>query len=419
MLELLLRSANQPVTRRQIRDCLWGDHTHVDFDDSINYLVRQVRKALGDDAANPQYVETLPRIGYRFVGEVNTEGPTGKGEERASRLTRRWARAAAATLLLFAAAVGVFTWGERLILDDSATIAGVSAKAYGLYLRGRHRLQSDRPEVRESGLAELRSAVALDPHFLEALVQLSNSHAESRQWPDAEIWAERALRVDGSSAEAHLVMALVHMNAHRDWHGAEQHFEGAILNDRADRAAHVLYSIFLSSMARHDEAVALARRALGVETWSQELRANLGQRYFHARRYGEAILEATGILELEPRNAHAHWLIVNSLLLQGKTDLALEKMNAFLEAWGWERFEEASVFWSRTVSNGTYLAPNLWAWVYLQQGKRERALDVLHQASCGGESEDIRLLLVGVDPRLDDLRGDPAFNEVLTCLGLS
>jgi TolB-like protein/DNA-binding winged helix-turn-helix (wHTH) protein/Tfp pilus assembly protein PilF len=70
LLELLVGRPGRVVEREDIRRCLWGDGVHVDFDQGINAAVRQLRQALGDDAANPRYLATVPRRGYRFVAPV-------------------------------------------------------------------------------------------------------------------------------------------------------------------------------------------------------------------------------------------------------------------------------------------------------------------------------------------------------------
>jgi TolB-like protein/Tfp pilus assembly protein PilF len=59
------------VTRDELQSELWGGDTFVDFDQGLNFCVKQIRTALGDDAQNPRYVETLPRQGYRFVAPVS------------------------------------------------------------------------------------------------------------------------------------------------------------------------------------------------------------------------------------------------------------------------------------------------------------------------------------------------------------
>ena len=73
VLALLIEHADQLVSREQIQSCLWQDSTFVDFEHGINFSINQIRAALGDSAAKPRYVETLPRRGYRFVGKLEQE----------------------------------------------------------------------------------------------------------------------------------------------------------------------------------------------------------------------------------------------------------------------------------------------------------------------------------------------------------
>lgn len=69
VLELLLERAGQVVTRVALREKLWPD-THVGYDHSLNTAVNTLRELLGDTAQNPRYIETLPRLGYRFITPV-------------------------------------------------------------------------------------------------------------------------------------------------------------------------------------------------------------------------------------------------------------------------------------------------------------------------------------------------------------
>jgi TolB-like protein/Tfp pilus assembly protein PilF len=68
VLLLLTSRAGQVVTREEIQSHLWGDSTFVDFERGINFSINQIRAVLCDDAEKPRYVETLPRVGYRFIG---------------------------------------------------------------------------------------------------------------------------------------------------------------------------------------------------------------------------------------------------------------------------------------------------------------------------------------------------------------
>jgi TolB-like protein len=80
VLELLARRSGEVLTRNEIREHVWCGDTFVDFEQGLNFCIRQIREALGDDAAVPRFVETLPRRGYRFlmpVTEVSPRRPVG------------------------------------------------------------------------------------------------------------------------------------------------------------------------------------------------------------------------------------------------------------------------------------------------------------------------------------------------------
>lgn len=70
VLEILLERPGEMVTRDTLRNRLWPEGTFVDFENSLNTAVNKLRAALGDTAAEPRYIETLPRRGYRFIAPV-------------------------------------------------------------------------------------------------------------------------------------------------------------------------------------------------------------------------------------------------------------------------------------------------------------------------------------------------------------
>src|SRR6188474_2165010 len=70
ILRLMLERPGDVVTREQLRHHLWPAGTYVDFEHSLNAAVKRLRAALGDDADNPRFVETLPRRGYRFIASL-------------------------------------------------------------------------------------------------------------------------------------------------------------------------------------------------------------------------------------------------------------------------------------------------------------------------------------------------------------
>jgi DNA-binding winged helix-turn-helix (wHTH) protein/tetratricopeptide (TPR) repeat protein len=72
VLELLVRRSGEVLTRAEIRERIWSDDTFVDFEQSMNFCIRQIRDAVGDTADAPRFIETLPRRGYRFLLPVET-----------------------------------------------------------------------------------------------------------------------------------------------------------------------------------------------------------------------------------------------------------------------------------------------------------------------------------------------------------
>jgi DNA-binding winged helix-turn-helix (wHTH) protein/TolB-like protein len=89
VLALLVSRAGELVTREEIQRHVWGDETHVDFDQGLNWCIRGIREVLGDDASAPRFIQTVPRRGYRFIGALQIERPQ----------RRRWPPIAAALVL--------------------------------------------------------------------------------------------------------------------------------------------------------------------------------------------------------------------------------------------------------------------------------------------------------------------------------
>lgn len=78
ILRLLLERAGDVVTREELRQQLWPSSVYVDFDHGLNNAVARLREVLGDEAGNPRFIETLPRLGYRFIYPVESTRPTSR-----------------------------------------------------------------------------------------------------------------------------------------------------------------------------------------------------------------------------------------------------------------------------------------------------------------------------------------------------
>src|SRR5271167_3320780 len=153
----LLQRPGEVVTREEIRQKLWPSDTFVDFEHGINTAVNKLRQALGDNAENPRFIETLPRVGYRFIAQVemaeDNDARQGLGVPRLSTQhgtpparylqKRRHVAAVAGALiaLLATAALALFSssfsgrhtdeprklWVQITDFADSATSPAISA----------------------------------------------------------------------------------------------------------------------------------------------------------------------------------------------------------------------------------------------------------------------------------------------------
>ena len=114
LLVLLVRRHGHMVAREEIIATLWPTKVIIDFDAGLNTLVRKVRNALGDSSADPQFVETVPGLGYRFIAPVvavsaSESLPRASAELRGTpRLNPR--SAAALLFLLLAASITIYVW---------------------------------------------------------------------------------------------------------------------------------------------------------------------------------------------------------------------------------------------------------------------------------------------------------------------
>ncbi len=121
VLMVLLEHPGELVSREELRTTLWSSDTFVDFDNSLNTDINKLREALGDSAAHPRYVETIPRRGYRFVAPV---------EAVAAPAPARWWNSRFLGIAGLAVLVAVIGVSIALLMRRGNSAATPLAKAY-------------------------------------------------------------------------------------------------------------------------------------------------------------------------------------------------------------------------------------------------------------------------------------------------
>jgi eukaryotic-like serine/threonine-protein kinase len=147
LLVILLENAGQVVTREQIQNRIWQGN-FVDFDSGLRVAVRKLREALGDDAENPRYIETLPKRGYRFLAPAPRTadhirppmeiGPVVTGTPAGTAHSHRWLRGkagwAVALVLVFSAGASAFLFlahGRRVLTAKDTVVLADFANSTG------------------------------------------------------------------------------------------------------------------------------------------------------------------------------------------------------------------------------------------------------------------------------------------------
>ncbi|HEX6880344.1 MAG TPA: DUF2225 domain-containing protein, partial [Terriglobales bacterium] len=119
VLVLLLERPGEIISRDELRQALWADGTHVDFDGSLNVILKKLRSALDDDSENPRFIETVPRRGYRFIAPV-TQTPISHQPT--------------AVAFIESTAPAVSVPPAVALPNAPQSLPGVTPRAYNLYL---------------------------------------------------------------------------------------------------------------------------------------------------------------------------------------------------------------------------------------------------------------------------------------------
>jgi DNA-binding winged helix-turn-helix (wHTH) protein/TolB-like protein len=107
----LLAQAGEIVPRDTLRQAVWGDDVHVDFERGLAYCLSHIRTALGDSGDNPRFVQTIPKRGYRFIAPIEPSGTSAPQAVTVSSTPaarrRQWPWGAIAGIVIVA---GGFFW---------------------------------------------------------------------------------------------------------------------------------------------------------------------------------------------------------------------------------------------------------------------------------------------------------------------
>ena len=306
VLLILLEQPGEVVTREDLQRQIWPSDTFVDFDRGLNNAVKRLREALNDSAETPRYIETLPKLGYRFIAPVNAphverpevESPVVTVSWAVGPATRRtfWkiVSAAAAGLALLAGGILGLNVGkirDRLFVtripamtkEEGASFKSLkpgNPKALEDFLEGRYHLAEHfEAAIRKSGTREkseeefakgmsyLEQSIQEDPSYVPAYLVLAEAVlGHGGRQPHAAL-EERALKalnkalsLDETNLTAHLLMAEF-LFPGRGYDDPESHYKRVIQLDPNFAEGHEAYAEYLDDLGRFEEGMKEHQRA--------------------------------------------------------------------------------------------------------------------------------------------------------------
>jgi TolB-like protein/tetratricopeptide (TPR) repeat protein len=313
--------------------------------------------------------------------------------------------------------------------------------AHWSYLKGRYEATKMTADGLERGIAHFRAAVRLDPTHAPAHAALAAAYNLLGFFglsPPAELFdqarraALAALVLDDGLAEAHAVMASVLKVCDWNWTDAEREYRRALEINPSDASAHHWYADFLSALGRSDEALHQIHLAQQNDPLSLRINVELAWNSYMARDYARSIEYARRTLDMEAACSAAHLTLGLALEQSGRFAEAVTACRSAYRrsarnpaaaaalghalASGGERNEALALLdEQRARAEQGYVSPYCLALLHAGLGDAASALGCLRRAL---EARDFWLVWMARDPRIDGLRGDPRFEDILDRIGL-
>jgi len=324
---------------------------------------------------------------------------------------------------------------QRLTQRDTT-----NPEAYQFYLRGRYYWNKRTAENLKKAIEQFQQAADKDPNYALAYVGLADCYLlledyvgtpASETYPKAKAFAQRALQLDSSLAEAHTSLAYVYSNLWQ-WEQAEEAFKRAIrLNPNYSTAPH-WYSLYLLDLGRIDEAMAEIKRAHELDPLSLVIGTTLTYAYIAKGDVNSSIAQCKRVIDLDPNFPRAHEYLGLAYLKQGRHSEAIRELQKAVELSGRERRPLRDLGYGYAISGrraealaalkeleGKYekheaIGQDLAA-VYAGLGEKDQAFAWLEkdfQARSG------LLAWIRWTPPFDSLRSDPRYADLLRRMGL-
>jgi len=317
----------------------------------------------------------------------------------------------------------------------------LDAEANEAYLRGRYFWNQFTPEGYRKAISYFQQAVDRDPNFAEAYSGLADSYnflvvtdsiPASEGHLKALEAARRAVSLGINLAEPHASLAVALGRSEWNWSGAEDEYKRAIALNPSYSMAHRFYASNLGITRRHNEAWEQINEAMRLDPLSLPNNAEVVRTLYYARNYDQAIEQGQKAMQLDPNYVRTHFwmgrvysqkgmhseaIAASKKILESMPDstLGLTEMAYSLAAAGRQREARQILVHLEKRSKSAFVPFYDLAVINIALHDDEVALNYMQQAF---KNHEWPMVVLAVEPRLDPLRHDPRFREMLTELKL-
>ena len=317
-----------------------------------------------------------------------------------------------------------------------APVGTVEPAAYESYLRGRSFWNQRTPAGLKQSIIHFQHAIELNPRYAEAYSGLADAYtalgytsywAPKDSFPKAREFANKALQIDSNLVEARASLAYVKLYYDWDWKGGEEELQRAIAVNPNYATAHHWYSVLLTARGRHEEASSEIGRAHELDPLSVPINTDIGFELYYARRYEEAISHLRSVLQTSPKFPLAHLWLGRTYEQKGmypeaiaefeQAGTALKDWPVIIAAaghaygrWGHKSDATAALRRMNELTREEYVTPYGIALIFAGMNDKENAIQWLQNAY---EDRSHWLVWLNLDPRFDNVRSDPRFQELL------
>jgi DNA-binding winged helix-turn-helix (wHTH) protein/TolB-like protein/Flp pilus assembly protein TadD len=308
--------------------------------------------------------------------------------------------------------------------------------AFQSYIKGRYYWNKRTADDIRKAVSYFEDAIIEDPSYALAYAGLADAYstlgvlddlAPQETMPKARSAALKALELDDALAEAHASLGYVKHRYEWDGAGAERELRRAIELKPGYATAHQWYGWYLISLGKTDEAIAEFRSAQSLDPLSLYTNLTMGAPYFYTRQYEKAAEQYRKVIEMSPDFWLAHLWLAKTYEQEGRYDDALDELQKVSKNVGANAAEvsdrgyvyalagktaeaRAALAELQQMSRRRYVAPCGVAVVYAGLGQKDEAFEWLAKAL---KVRDNTLVLIEVDPRLDALRSDARFAQLV------